>query len=67
MKFEYDGKEGARACVAFIDYDGDLWIKTDEGSCLMFKSGDIPSAGVLWEQGRAVHKFYPGDKITITF
>mgnify|MGYP003459791044 CR=1 FL=1 len=67
MNFEYDVKDNELECVAFIDDDGDLWIKTDEGSCLMFKSGDIPSAGDLWKEGQAVHKFYPGDKITITF
>ena len=67
MKFEYDVKEDTRECVAFIDDDGDLWIKTDEGSCLMFESGYTPSAGDLWEEGKAIHKFYPGDKITITF
>ena len=67
MKFEYDVKDDALECVAFIDYDGDLWIKTDNGSCLMFNSEYTPSNGDLWEEYRAVHKFYHGDTITITF
>jgi len=69
MKFEYDGKTDDRECVAFIDGDGDLWIKTDEGSCLMYGGSEYtePSAGNLWLPDKAIKKFYPGDKLTITF
>lgn len=67
MKFEYEVSKDDRECVAFIDGDGDLWIKTDEGSCLMYKHGGLPESGELWEENLAIHKFYPGDKITITF
>jgi hypothetical protein len=69
MKFEHDGKTDDRECVAFIDGDGDLWIKTDKGSCLMYGGSEYtePSAGNLWFSDTAIKKFYPGDKITITF
>lgn len=71
MKFEYDGKENGRECVAFIDEDGVLYIKTDEGSTLLYGGSESPNHGSNedWDYGlsRATHKFYPGDKITITF
>lgn len=68
MKFEYDGKECGLECVAYIGSCGELIIKTDEGVTLMYED-ETPNHGGFsdWEEGRAVHKFYPGDKITITF
>ena len=67
MKFEYDGKADGSKCVAFIDLDGDLWVKTDEGSVVFYKEGYATSYGDMWLVENATHKFYPGDKITITF
>jgi hypothetical protein len=69
MKFKYDDNGDARKCVAYIDGDGDLIIKTVEGSIWFdAKGGNVYDFG-SWdkEQETAVQKFYHGDKITITF
>jgi len=70
MKFEYDGVKEDRECVAFIDNDGNLYIKTYNG-CIELCHDDMPEchAMSLWDYmiEDASRKFYPGDKITITF
>lgn len=69
MRFDYETKQDDRECVAYIDEDGDLVIKENSNGCslhpLFRKNGDV---GVSpWVESLAVHKFYPGDKLTITF
>lgn len=68
MKFEYDGKSEDRECVAYIDDDGDLCFADDSGDAVLFSAatGTIQSC-LLWNTSDATRKFYPGDKITITF
>jgi len=69
MKFEYDGADQDRECVAFIDDVGDLWIRDRHGSenvCISKIGEVIYAEGDFFIEG-AVKKFYPGDKITITF
>lgn len=80
MKFEYDGSDIERkgGCVAFIDIDGDLWMGVQSGCCDEIKSvlfdfsyGTINAGSISIEEGICEYgskrKFYPGDKITITF
>jgi len=75
MKFEYGDEKGGAECVAFIDGEGDLWIRTEENEGMlnvMFElNGDITPGSVPIEEGMARQgykkKFYHGDKITITF
>ena len=69
MKFEYDCAEDQRECVAFIS-GGCLYIKTDSGGVAMYTDDPPVSHGdSIWYMrlDRATRKFYPGDKITITF
>lgn len=67
MKFEYDGTDSERDCVAYIDGEGDLIINGDCGDGI-FISKEYETAGPSeWEPEDAAQKFYPGDKITITF
>ena len=68
MKFEYDGKRDDQECVAYIDHCGDLRVAddSDEAVCFSAITGTIRSGAVWWPE-TATHKFYPGDKITITF
>ena len=69
MKFEYDGAEDQRECVAFIE-SGRLYVKTDIG-CVVICNDEPPASygNIVWDMRivRAIRKFYPGDKITITF
>ena len=70
MKFTYDTKQDARECVAYIDEDGDLRMKTDEGVVYMYKDNSTPSQNYsheFWDPYDAIHRFYTGDKITIEF
>jgi hypothetical protein len=55
-----------RECVAYVDGDGDLVVKAREGDgfCMSSEYGVVHSDFI---EGDAVHKFYPGDKLTITF
>lgn len=69
MKFEYDGAADDHKCVAFIQ-GGCLYVKTDSGCVAMYD--DEPPASysdIIWDMriALAIRKFYPGDKITITF
>lgn len=60
MKFTYDTKPDERECKAYIDLEGDLVIKCTGGSVVWTtKEGFKPT--------KALHRFYPGDSITITF
>ena len=57
--------------VAFIDVDGDLMLKTVGGDCVWIqRQGGVNHYRFNFEaiaQQEAVHKFYPGDKLTIEF
>ena len=68
MNFEYDGSEDK--CVAYIDGDGDLFILTDNVGW-MIVSGDetgVCHAAPPDDNPTGVeYRFYPGDKLTITF
>jgi hypothetical protein len=69
MKFKYDDNGDARKCVAYIDGD-ELHIKTDDGCVVFYDNGNVHQSGYeMWDDyiKTATHKFYPGDKITITF
>lgn len=69
MKFEHDGDD--RRAVAFIDEDGDLCIKSDDGDAIWLTSyGAFDSENrfdLVFADSDVVRKLYPGDKITITF
>jgi len=72
MKFEYDEKETRDPeCVALVDIYGTLTIKTDEGCTYLYNDSNTPNNGSIgnWSISmlHSTHKFYPGDKITITF
>lgn len=67
MKFEYELSKDNRECVAYIDPIGDLIIKDADGMSICFVCGGVPSGSYDWEPERATRKFYPGDKVTITF
>jgi len=71
MKFEYDGKEDTRECVAYIDENGNLRIrdtgrKTEKRGSVCFTELGIKN-GYDFSPTTGTRKFYPGDKITITF
>lgn len=68
MKFEYDGKENARECVAFIDENGNLVIYDGTRKTCICHSGAVhQNPYTEHHQSGTKRKFYPGDKITITF
>ena len=70
MKFEYDVKEDTRECVAYIDDFGHLIVNNtrEKGSSFVFMPDQ--KGTTYWDKFRPECtdvKFYPGDKITITF
>lgn len=70
MKFEYDKKPSDSDCVAFISDNGNLLIKnTDTGdfTIALCVAGAAHNKAVSDGVKHAHHRFYPGDKITITF
>ena len=70
MEFKYDNIDDERECVAFIDNEGDLIIKLEDGTNMVMQESGEPfkgSVGFDMLFCSAVHKFYPGDKVTITF
>ena len=70
MKLEYDVKNDDRECVAYIDKDGDLKVKGEsesENICLRIDCKNHFSDAYFDPADWAKHKFYPGDKLTITF
>ena len=71
MKFEYETKQDDRECVAYIDGDGDLIINSfgDNGWVAVNgeEAGENNMAEPEYNTTGIAKKFYPGDKITITF
>ena len=69
MKFTYEKQDRSDDdVVAYIDKDGDLVIKSHDGNGVcIFISGGVLDYGYVWRPRYAVHKFYPGDKITLEF
>ena len=71
MKFEYDNKQDERECVAYLLRCGGtdfLYIKEiDGGYTVISKNGGSRERRVRFDPSDATHRFYPGDKITITF
>lgn len=70
MKFEYNSKSEERECVAYIDGDGDLCMRDGNEYVDMIALG-VSGASTYkveeFDQSEATHRFYPGDKLTITF
>lgn len=74
MKFEYDVKNDDRECVAF-EWLGHIHIKLDCGNTVLLAEDFSHNPGFhfmgkeVWDHriNEATHKFYPGDKLTITF
>lgn len=67
MKFEYYCEEDVRECVAYIDSDGTLVIKVDDGLVYMYTDETPNFATDKFKHELSTRKFYPGDTITITF
>lgn len=69
MKFEYNTPDTeTRECVAYIDGDGDLMIRTPTGKCIwMDYNGNAEHHRFEFNPDIATHKFYRGDSVTITF
>lgn len=67
MKFEYEDNQVSRECVAYVDDDGDIVIKDVDGDTVCLTSDNCLISDYGWRPREAIHKFYPGDKITITF
>lgn len=66
MKFKYNEDESQIECVAYIDSDGDLIIKDSMNVIAICQDG-CHLINEYWEPHKATHKFYPGDKVEITF
>ena len=73
MIFEYGPREEDMSqCVAYIDRAGHLRIRDtgrtswERGAIVLRQAGEIKN-GYLWEPEIAQRRFYPGDRITITF
>ena len=69
MKFTYEKHDRSDDdVVAYIDSYGDLQIKNVHGgkSVYLYRDGAL-DYGYNWHLEAAVHKFYPGDKITLEF
>ena len=70
MRFEYEGETTDKECVAYIDNEGDLIINTESNGWVIIggeNSGESYSASPDENSFGVKKKFYPGDKITITF
>jgi len=70
MKFTYDKKDESRECVAYIDGDGDLCMRDQGGNVALVAlgfDGAETYQTVAFDPSNATHRFYPGDKLTITF
>ena len=71
MKFEYQDQD-ATQCVAYIDLAGCLRMRDTgraedrRGAICLRTDGELKN-GYVWEPDAAQRRFYPGDKITITF
>ena len=69
MKFEYDGELQRTDVVAFVDENGNLVIYNNYGgkTCIC-AGGNIHQNPYTEHSNNGTRKkFYPGDKITITF
>lgn len=71
MKFEYDGDSEQRECVAYIVASGELVVRNiDNGNAICmgpYGSAAYVSNITRFDPSDATRKFYPGDKVTITF
>ena len=70
MKFDYEDKKPDSDIVAFIDEDGDLWVKSEEDYYTLNYAGDLNFQDFgNWSKYliNAKRTFVKGDKITITF
>lgn len=70
MKFEYDGKAEEKDCVAIIHAGGALIMQLNDGCIALGEDGTNKwheDKEIEFWDDMAAHKFYPGDKITITF
>ena len=68
MKFSYDGDGVGRECVAYIDDDGELMVRRNNGDCIWLSKGGVVYAhNFPFDVNKATHKFYKGDSVTITF
>jgi len=66
MKFEYDSKSEESECVAYIDGDGDLCMVDGDYAMILGRDG-VHLTDMEWKPDEATRRFYPGDKLTITF
>jgi hypothetical protein len=60
-------------CVAYIDRAGNLRIRDTgrtsarrRGAVILHQNGELKN-GYLWEPKDATWRFYPGDRVSITF
>jgi len=77
MKIEYGQSQGLKECVAYVDRVGHLIVKNmrfpngDTKSFVFMPDGtDLGDNTTSWNQFNpedGLHKFYPGDTVTITF
>ena len=72
MRFDYENKQDDRECVAYIDEEGDLVINNRNhynhgGAVYLTKEGRTGEHGRGFNPSEAIHKFYPGDSITLSF
>ena len=65
MKFEYEKRESDRECVAYM-YGEFLYIQDSDGDCVVLSDRGV-GIDPVWNPDEATYKFYPGDKVTITF
>lgn len=72
MRFDYETKKDDRECVAYIDGCGDIRIKVDhthidDVKCVCIEDDGFFHFNLDFDPSDATQKFYPGDKLTITF
>ena len=75
MKFEYHETDDRGQCVAYVDKHNHLIVKNyrsyyDNDRSFVFMTTESKDSTTMWDKfdpDDAVHKFYKGDKITITF
>lgn len=52
-------------CIAYIDARGYIYFTDSDETFCLFNDGGVTSAE--FNEQNAVHKFYKGDSVTITF
>lgn len=67
MKFESESGKDNGACVAYLNFYGDLVILGPVGGTVCLGEDGPIDTDYGWDPDAATHKFYPGDKLTITF